>query len=42
MSEIRSAEERPSFFFWLVVVLAALYLLVRFLQGVAWVAQRFG
>ena len=42
MSEIPSAEERPTFFFWLVVVLAALYLLVRFLQGVAWIVDRVG
>ena len=42
MSEIPSAEERPSLFFWLVVVLAALYLLIRFLQGIAWVANRVG
>ncbi|MEE9532984.1 MAG: hypothetical protein V3W06_01085 [Acidimicrobiia bacterium] len=42
MPEVPSAEERPSFFFWLVVVLAALYLLVRLLQGVAWVVDRVG
>ncbi len=42
MSEVPSAEERPSPFFWLVVVLATLYLLVRLLQGVAWVASRIG
>ena len=42
MSEIPSAEERPTFFFWVVVVLAALYLLVRLLQGMAWVVDRVG
>ena len=42
MSEIPSAEERPTFFFWVVVVLATLYLLVRLLQGAAWVVDRVG
>ena len=42
MPEVPSAEERPSFFFWLVVVLATFYLLVRFLQGVVWVVDRVG
>ena len=42
MPEVPSAAERPSFFFWFVVVLAALYLLVRLLQGVAWVVDRVG
>ncbi len=42
MPEIPTAEERPGFFFWLVVGLAALYLLVRILQGVAWVADKIG
>jgi hypothetical protein len=42
MPEVPSAEERPSVFFWFLVVLAALYLLVRLLQGVAWVVDRVG
>ena len=42
MPETSAAEERPPMFFWLVVVLATLYLFVRVLQGVAWVVDRVG
>ena len=33
-------EERPSLFFWVVVVAAIFYLGVRLIQGVIWVVER--
>lgn len=34
-------EERPSAVFWIVVLAAGFYLLVRLIQGVVWVVERF-
>jgi hypothetical protein len=41
MTERRDERERGSFFFWLIVAAAALYLVTRAIQGVAWVIERF-
>ena len=40
MSDRSHEEERPSFGFWVMVTLAALYLGLRLVQGVVWVFTR--
>jgi hypothetical protein len=42
VDEHERGEERPSIVFWLVVGLAGLYLGLRLIQGVIWVAQQIG
>ena len=40
MDDHNVEDERPSVFFWVVVVAAVFYLGVRLIQGVVWVVER--
>ena len=40
MDDHNLQEERPSVFFWVVVLAAVFYLGVRLIQGVVWVVER--
>lgn len=40
MTDRPDDQERGSFFFWVIVAAAALYLVTRAVQGVAWVIER--